>query len=74
MFKSLKNPTVRGGLGLALSAALLAGSADAATLKIATMSPLTGDLSAIGLEIKRATELAIKDQAPPSAPSATRLS
>lgn len=49
---------------MALTAALLTGVADAATLKIATMSPLTGELSAIGVEIKRATELAIKDQAP----------
>ncbi|MFC4638519.1 branched-chain amino acid ABC transporter substrate-binding protein [Deinococcus hohokamensis] len=42
---------------------LLAGTAQAATFKIATISPLSGDLSAIGQEIRRATELAIRDQA-----------
>jgi len=47
----------------ALSLGVLAlGSANAATvIKIASMSPLTGSSSDLGLQIRNATELAIKD-------------
>ena len=47
----------------ALSLGVLAlGSANAATvIRIASMSPLTGSSSDLGLQIRNATELAIKD-------------
>jgi branched-chain amino acid transport system substrate-binding protein len=47
---------------LALSALLLTGGAHAATIKIATVSPLSGSLTAIGSEVKRGAELAVKEQ------------
>ncbi|MFC4428004.1 ABC transporter substrate-binding protein [Deinococcus navajonensis] len=39
------------------------GASQAATLNIVTISPLSGDFSATGQEIRRTTGLAIKDQA-----------
>lgn len=46
-----------------LAGALALGSANAATvIKIASMSPLTGSSSDLGLQIRNATELAIKEQ------------
>ena len=47
---------------LALSLPLLLGSASAATIKIATISPLSGDLAPIGTEVQRGAELAIREQ------------
>ena len=44
-----------------LSGLLIAGLAQAASLKIATISPLSGSLTAIGSEVKRGAELAVKD-------------
>ncbi|WP_345465026.1 branched-chain amino acid ABC transporter substrate-binding protein [Deinococcus carri] len=46
-----------------LSALLLAGTANAATIKIATVSPLSGSLTPIGSEVKRGAELAVQEQA-----------
>ncbi|PJI51480.1 branched chain amino acid ABC transporter substrate-binding protein, partial [Methylobacterium radiotolerans] len=43
---------------LALSLPLILGSASAATIKIATISPLSGDLAPIGTEVQRGAELA----------------
>lgn len=48
---------------LALCALLLSGGAGAATIKVATVSPLSGSLTAIGSEVKRGTELAVREQA-----------
>ncbi|ULH17119.1 branched-chain amino acid ABC transporter substrate-binding protein (plasmid) [Deinococcus sp. KNUC1210] len=44
-----------------LSGLLIAGLAQATSLKIATISPLSGSLTAIGSEVKRGAELAVKD-------------
>lgn len=49
--------------GAALSALLLAGGASAATIKVATVSPLSGSLTTIGSEVKRGAELAVRAQA-----------
>ncbi|WP_034384868.1 branched-chain amino acid ABC transporter substrate-binding protein [Deinococcus sp. YIM 77859] len=46
-----------------LSALLLTGMAEAATIKIATVSPLSGSLTPIGSEVKRGAELAVQEQA-----------
>ncbi|ABF44922.1 amino acid/amide ABC transporter substrate-binding protein, HAAT family [Deinococcus geothermalis DSM 11300] len=46
-----------------LSALLLTGAAEAATIKIATVSPLSGSLTPIGSEVKRGAELAVQEQA-----------
>ncbi|MFB9990876.1 branched-chain amino acid ABC transporter substrate-binding protein [Deinococcus oregonensis] len=48
---------------LLLSSVLLCGSAEAATIKVAMVSPLTGGLGPFGLEVKRGAELAVKEQA-----------
>ncbi|QBY09298.1 branched-chain amino acid ABC transporter substrate-binding protein [Deinococcus metallilatus] len=48
---------------VALSALLLAGVANAATIKIATVSPLSGSLTPMGSEVKRGAELAVQEQA-----------
>jgi len=44
------------------SALLLCGAAGAATVKVATVSPLSGSLTPIGSEVKRGAELAVQDQ------------
>ncbi|WP_293911237.1 branched-chain amino acid ABC transporter substrate-binding protein [Deinococcus sp.] len=50
-------------LALTLLTSLALGSASAQTvIKIASMSPLTGSSSDLGLQIRNATELAIKEQ------------
>ncbi|EYB69799.1 branched-chain amino acid ABC transporter, periplasmic amino acid-binding protein [Deinococcus phoenicis] len=54
----MKKPT----LSVAVVAALALGSAQAATVvKIATISPLSGSTSNLGLQIKNGTQLAIND-------------
>lgn len=45
-----------------VSVLLLAGASQAATIKIATVSPLSGSLTPIGSEVKRGAELAVQDQ------------
>ena len=50
------------GLSILTLGAMSLGSANAATvIKIASMSPLSGGSSDLGLQIRNATELAIKD-------------
>lgn len=46
---------------LLLSLLLVGGAAQATTLKIATISPLSGSLTAIGSEVKRGAALAVQD-------------
>ncbi|SMB83221.1 branched-chain amino acid ABC transporter substrate-binding protein [Deinococcus hopiensis] len=41
---------------------LLSGASEAATIKLALVSPLTGGLGPFGTEVKRGTELAVKEQ------------
>lgn len=43
-----------------LTLALLPGAAQAATIKVATVSPLSGSLAPIGTEVRRGAELAIE--------------
>ncbi|MPY67776.1 branched-chain amino acid ABC transporter substrate-binding protein [Deinococcus sp. SDU3-2] len=45
-----------------VSGMLLVGGAEAATIKIATISPLSGSLTPIGTEVKRGAELAVQEQ------------
>ncbi len=45
-----------------LAAALLAGAAQAATIKIAVVGPMSGDVSGFGTEIRRGAELAVRGQ------------
>lgn len=60
----MDKPKGKAGLKrLVVSALLLLGGADAATIKIATVSPLSGSLTAIGSEVKRGAELAVREQA-----------
>lgn len=47
----------------ALALSLLLGSASAATIKIASVSPLSGEKGVLGVEIKRGAELAVNRQA-----------
>ncbi|MDL2345042.1 branched-chain amino acid ABC transporter substrate-binding protein [Deinococcus sp. MIMF12] len=55
------------GKGLAVSALLLAGlvagAAQAATLKVAVVGPMSGDVSGFGTEMRRGAELAVAEQA-----------
>ncbi|MFC4637482.1 branched-chain amino acid ABC transporter substrate-binding protein [Deinococcus hohokamensis] len=51
------------GLAWLLSSLLLGGSGVAATIRIAAVGPMTGDLAGFGTEIKRGTELAVREQA-----------
>lgn len=46
-----------------IASALTMGGAQAATIKLATISPLSGSLTAIGSEVKRGAELAVQEQA-----------
>ncbi|MEF2277642.1 branched-chain amino acid ABC transporter substrate-binding protein [Deinococcus sp. YIM 134068] len=59
----MKKGSLRSACRLALTGLLLGGGAQAASLKIATVSPLSGDLTAIGSEVKRGAELAVREQA-----------
>lgn len=55
-----------GGRSLAVSmllAGLAAGSAQAATIKVAVVGPMSGDVSGFGSEIRRGAELAVAEQA-----------
>lgn len=45
-----------------VSGLLLCGAAHGATVKVATVSPLSGSLTPIGSEVKRGAELAVQDQ------------
>ncbi|MFC4426094.1 branched-chain amino acid ABC transporter substrate-binding protein [Deinococcus navajonensis] len=51
------------GLVWCLSSLLLGGYGLAGTVRIAAVGPMTGDLSGFGAEIKRGTELAVREQA-----------
>lgn len=48
---------------LTLSVLLLSGGASAATIKVAVVGPMSGDVSGFGTEIRRGAELAVKQQA-----------
>ncbi|ULH17966.1 branched-chain amino acid ABC transporter substrate-binding protein (plasmid) [Deinococcus sp. KNUC1210] len=54
--------TTRRLICFTLTAGLLLGSASAATIKIAVVTPLTGGLGPFGLEVKRGVELAVQQQ------------
>lgn len=47
---------------LIVSALMLAGAASAATIKIAVVGPMSGDVSSFGTEVKRGAELAFREQ------------
>lgn len=56
----MPKPSPLRALASLLTLALLPGMAQAATLKVATVSPLSGSLAPIGTEVRRGAELAVE--------------